>query len=285
MGKPWTEAELEFLKRNRSKMPTAKIAKKLGRTPTAVKRKAERLHLRLKPTDRNWTEKEIAYLKNNYKKIPNKTLALRLGRTMHSIQEKAQYLGITTKQQNRRAWEQEEVDYLILWYERTSCKRIAQILNRTVISVKKKAESIGLNTYLTDALRARQLCQAFNIDPRVVHRWTKKFDLPMRKENHGGQFYYKITVENFWIWAEGHKDIIPWHQYEKGSLIPEPDWLKDAIKNAAIPVKHRVKFTPLEIANIKYLKQRGKSISEISNEVGRTNQSIMHILRKYPIAR
>lgn len=177
----------------------------------------------------------------------------------------------------RRDWTQKEEQYMRKHYVRQTIKKTAEALNRTEFSVKRKAAKMKLNHY-TDHLSAKTLAICFSSDVDVVLRWIKKFDLPARKVNAGTQIRYLIDTENFWGWAEKNKDIINWTKYEKGSLLPEPEWIKEEINNFKCP-NHRNKFTHQEKERIKLLMRRGWSYKRIAEDMGRTYDSINHIGR------
>jgi hypothetical protein len=55
--------------------------------------------------------------------------------------------------------------------------------------------------------------------------WYNKYNMPARK--HIKMNTKEVSAEKFWKWAIKHKDIIPWDKYIRGSIIPEPDNLKE----------------------------------------------------------
>jgi hypothetical protein len=85
----WTDAEIEFLAQNWSKMTDTELAKKLNRTQNGVKHKRFQLCLR---KGRMWTKEEINFLKQNYGIMPILKIAQLLHRSYASIQHKIQRL-------------------------------------------------------------------------------------------------------------------------------------------------------------------------------------------------
>lgn len=176
---------------------------------------------------------------------------------------------------SRRAWTEWEVQYLEKKYESHGADYIAKKLDRTEQSVKRKAQKLGLNTYETEFLRMKQICIAFQIDARVVHRWIEKFGLPMKEEKHGQMSMYGIITKDFWKWAKEHKDLIPWCKYQEQSLLPEPEWVRGEVLNYKLK-NNRKPITKNVVHEVR--KRIGKTTyKRIADELGRTTDSIKHI--------
>lgn len=177
----------------------------------------------------------------------------------------------------RREWTEWEVKYLEKKYVGQPVERTARKLNRSINSVKRKAAKLDLNHY-TNFLSAKVVAKCFNVDTKVVIRWIDKFDLPCKKVVCSNQTRYLIEGSKFWKWAENNKDIINWSKYERMSILPEPKWLKEVIRNYDAP-KTRDKYTDDEIIKIRVLLSKGMSYAEIAKETGRTYCGINHLCR------
>lgn len=175
----------------------------------------------------------------------------------------------------RREWTEWEVRYLEKKYVGQPVERTAKKLNRTINSVKRKAANMNLNHY-TDSLSAKVVARCFGVDISVVIRWINKFHMPCKKVVCGNQTRYLIESEKFWKWAENNKGIINWSKYEIQSLLPEPDWLRETIRNYSTP-NTREKYTDDDIVKIRVLLSKGLSYSEIARETGRTYYGINHL--------
>lgn len=178
----------------------------------------------------------------------------------------------------RIPWTKQEEDYMRRRYLLQPVVKTAEKLNRSVVSVKRKAAKMGMSHY-ADNYNARTIADCFNSDIKVVLRWIRKFDLPCRRIECDNQTRYIVYVEDFWEWAENHKDMINWSKYEPLSICPEPDWLNDAVKNYATP-RSRVKFTDNEIIMIKNMLHRGMGYKEIAERTGRSYYSINRLCGK-----
>lgn len=225
----------------------------------------------------NWTKQHELYLKQNYNKKSIKEIACTLGRSYNSVQRKAQRMNLTIPKENELIpWTQEEIDYLEKWYEKRGTDFIAKKFNRTQYSVRRKAQSLGLNAYVCCELYVRTVANCFNCDSSVINRWINKYDLPCRIVQRGQTTCKLINAKTFWEWAENNKDIIPWQKYELQSMLPEPEWLKEAIRNNKTK-NNRKPITSIEKARVCNMKNNGKSFEEIAIEINRTVSSVKHI--------
>lgn len=179
----------------------------------------------------------------------------------------------------RRAWTEEEVAFLEKWYEKRGIPFFMKKFNRTEASVKRKAQKLGLNAYICEELYVKMVARCFHCDSSVINRWIDKYGLPFRKVQRGQATCKLINTDNFWKWAEDHKDIIPWQKYDRLSLLPEPEWLDACIK--ASVKNNRKKVSTLERNAVIRLRNKGESFEQIADELGRTVDSVKHIWRKY----
>lgn len=230
---------------------------------------------------RTWTEEEEYFLTSVYGKQKISYIAKKLHRTNSSVQHKAKALGVSrvALPTERTNWTQEEVTFLERHYEIIGAYNVAKHLNRSLSSVKHKANRMNLNSYITGHIFLTSLAESFQSDPSVVHRWKDEFGLKMIKQKRGELTLYRIYPENFWKWAELHKEIIPFHKYQKGSILPEPEWLNDAIASVKT-VNARTKITNQEIEYVKYHRGNGRSFQEIAENLGRTVYAVKHIWQK-----
>lgn len=176
----------------------------------------------------------------------------------------------------RREWTEKEEGYLISKYLYQSVKTTARKLNRSEYSVKRKAAKLGLNKH-TDLFGVKTLSYCLNTDSRVIYKWIEKYNMPCDIKKYNGVNHYNIDLISFWKWAEQHKNLINWVKYERGTLPLEPEWVVNE-KNSCKYSKHRKKWTQEEIREVKSLLRKGKSYREISSEMGRTYNSIIHLM-------
>ena len=100
LGRKWTAKEVALLKELYSECPIGDIAKRLGRTVSAITDKAYYLELKRKRyLGRLWTAEELQLLRELYpihKDIQD--IAERIGRSPSAVRGKANYLGLGKRQ-------------------------------------------------------------------------------------------------------------------------------------------------------------------------------------------
>lgn len=179
-----------------------------------------------------------------------------------------------------KRWQQSEERYLKRYYYSKSITDIAEHLNRSVIAVRHKANNLGLHRYDV-SVSAEIVSNAFGCDKRSVALWNVKYNMPCKKITCGKKQMTFVDVEEFWEWAENHKEIIPFHRYEKYSLLPEPNWLREeVVKSKNREVKKGTAYSEQEIIQVKSMLRKGYTVREIASETQRTFHGIKYISRK-----
>jgi len=127
-------------------------------------------------------------------------------------------------------WTKSEIDYLHDKWGTVSTKGIAKHLGRSVLAVKLKAGREGLSDAKLhfDGITLNQLMKALNKDyGYTANAWVKRYGLPVKEKVFAVNKRYKvIRYEDFWKWAENHKELINFAKMEENALGPEPDWVK-----------------------------------------------------------
>ena len=179
-----------------------------------------------------------------------------------------------------KRWTQREEEYLLKKYSRQPTEVTAMRLNRSVNSVRSKAQRMGVGFFNEDIF-ATTIAKCFHTHLRVVSLWISKYDLPYKKANENVGQKYIIDVDDFWKWADKHRNLINWSKYETKSLLPEPDWVEGEIRAYKTP-NTRKKFSKKEIATIRrMIIKDGLPYKEIAERVGRTVDSINSFARRY----
>ena len=177
----------------------------------------------------------------------------------------------------RRQWTQKEEQYLLNRYIKQPLKTTARVLNRTEVSVKRKAAKMGINKRI-DLFGLRTFAKCFGVENSVVLRWIQKFNMPVRNYKFDQHNHYDVDLEKFWQWAEEHKELINWSKYKCGSLALEPKWVRQEKRMYQTPMT-REKWTSEDLRTLKKLLHLKKTYAEIATEMGRTYNSINHIMR------
>jgi hypothetical protein len=151
---PWTDAEVDRMKRYLGVCDVEVIARIFGRALADIRSKIAELDRN--KVDREWTHEEIADLKRLYGTRTDEDIARIFQRPVSSVAEKASELclakdkafvrkisgdEVTTRMPR---WTAKEIEVLKEMYPAHSNLEIAQLLNRSVKSVVSKAHNIGL---------------------------------------------------------------------------------------------------------------------------------------------
>ena len=222
-----------------------------------------------------WTDAELAYL-DAHKSDALADIARALGRSEDSVRNKMLRLGYIERKRVARGWTDAEDNYLYAHYGTMGAEAIGKRLKRTAVSVKHRAAVLGLRAY-DEFISLKLLAQIFGCDPSVIHRWIAQYGMPASHSKRGAGDYFRIDEGAFWKWADAHRDIIPWHSYD-GSLTNEPEWAAQEIASDR-RVNHRAPVTRAVKHRAEALYTSGASISAIADAMGRTPDSIRHMLR------
>lgn len=283
---PWSQGELQYLYDNYREKSVAELSREMGRTPDSVKCKLQKLKM-LNNSEtfsrRNWTSEEVEYLKAHYPEQDISELSSVMGRSTDSVNQKLKRLGLKEVTTPYKAWTEEEIQFIEQNYSSLGSERTAKKLGRTRGSVKRKAEQLKINMYDDGYVKLKQLARIFNSDPSVIRRWVSQYGLPCQIVRYGhkknSNISYNFKSEDFWEWAESHKEIINWNNYEMGSLQTEPVWLNGARSDNKYPVNLRKAYTFSEIKRIKTMYLSGLPTEKIAEETGRSRHGIQYVIR------
>lgn len=141
--KPWTKAEIEYIKEHCRTKGRAEIARALGRTKPAIQNRVARLGLVAQPGAKkmpDWCPKEIQHIKDNYQKLTADEIGQAIGRSKRAVQTKVLHLGL----RKRETWTDPEIDFLKSNFNRLSYVKLSKKLNKSVESCRLRSRSIGL---------------------------------------------------------------------------------------------------------------------------------------------
>lgn len=135
---------------------------------------------------------------------------------------------LARKKAGTRNWTQEEVDYLQDKWGVLSIKTISKNLGRSINAVKIKAQRMGLGDprFHYDGITINQLMQALDKTYSSVYAWIQDYGMPVKYKVFAQSARVKvITHDDFWEWAEQHKELLNFAKMEPGTLGAEPDWM------------------------------------------------------------
>ena len=279
----WTDEEVQYLQDSCGLVSVGKMAKKLGRTPEAIRRKAFVLNLNCSLISRPWTDEEAEYLRKNCGKMSTLEIAEELDRTNTSIRSKATKLGLSYLY-TKNIWTDEEVEYLEAKWGSSTILTICRKLGRTESSVRNKAIKLGLGSFTEarEELRLKELLMALGYSGKygrgLFNKLVKNgFPITTRKSKRKNFYYVKLN--RFWVWAEKNKNFFNFARFKEFSLGEEPDWVKEKRRiDFEKPVKSREKasWTKNEELLLKSKIYSGRyTLLQLSNDFDRTDRAIL----------
>lgn len=144
--RPWTEEELAVLRREFAKSRTGRLARDLGRSYSAVEKRAWKMGLSGDGCH-PWTDGELALLRERYASTPTQELAAMLGKTEQAVSTKACKLDLKKDVRHKRgqhSWTAADDAVLRECAETVSARETAERLGRTVDAVLSRASKVGV---------------------------------------------------------------------------------------------------------------------------------------------
>ena len=147
LPRPWSDDEIEILKKLYAEKPSEDLAEQLGRSLPAVRQRAHMLGLKRKiQYEGRWTPDDIALLTELYPTCPLPEIAEKLGRTVASIKHRAYSLGVKRKSYVDKLWTPEETQMLRDLYPNCkSTREVAKKIGRPWGSVRQIASNLGIS--------------------------------------------------------------------------------------------------------------------------------------------
>lgn len=160
-----------------------------------------------------------------------------------------------------------------------SITTIAKNLGRSIQAVKLKANRQGLGRHIHSGTRItlNQFCEAIgkkNSYSWIKDRWVR-LGLPVHYQKSISKKYAMIDIEEFWGWAEQHKDIVDFSLIEEGILGIEPEWVSTARKASWAAKMKTTPWTKSEDQKLEYLlKQCCFTYDDLCKQLNRTEGAI-----------
>lgn len=129
-----------------------------------------------------------------------------------------------------KAWTTEEIDYLENKWGIVTVSYIAKKLGRTETSITLKAQRMKLGSRLAgEYVTFNELLTALGLQGSyswLRDKYINKNGLPAKRKGK----YLIIKIDDFWKWAEQHKQILNFCHFEENMLGKEPEWVKEKRK-------------------------------------------------------
>ena len=181
-----------------------------------------------------------------------------------------------------KKWSKDEDDYLLEQSSKNvSVDYIARKLGRTStgvytrmyrLGVANRKDNIGMYT-------VNEISKLICIDNKTIIKWGK-LGLKLYKKKVGGKRITFINGDDFWNFAEKHKDLIVFKRIEKNSLLPEPVWVEEIRKTERNEVKYKKKWSKEEDERLIKLFKTKTPIKDIVRIMGRNYSAVTHRLSR-----
>lgn len=179
-------------------------------------------------------------------------------------------------------WTKEEIEYLQDRWGNVSLKSIALRLGRSIEAVKLKAGKLGLKDArmnfagITINQLALALDKSYN---QIVKYWIPHYGLPVKRKIFASSArVLVIGYDEFWSWAEQHKELINLAKMEPNLLGAEPVWAK--VKRKADHMRSQKTFQAVDWAPeedqrlVQVLGTKGITYPEVARMFDRSEASI-----------
>ena len=182
-----------------------------------------------------------------------------------------------------RNWSEEDMFYLEEGWGSTPIPRLAFYLGRTEEAVIQKAYRMGLGRFLDsgDYITLNQLMKAIGIEKGIdtykMTSWVKNRGLPVKRKKIRTDYFYIISIDAFWKWAENNLDILDFSKFEVGILGKEPEWVEQKRKHDIERSRKYIKtpWTKTEDEQLKHLLKKQKyTLHELAQKLRRTTGAI-----------
>lgn len=283
----WTKEEENLLCEYSQKYVTKTIAKKLGRSYLAVQKKAVKLGIDLHSTTDPWKKWMIDYLKDNINKQPIVQIESMIGLSYHSILTKCKELGI---EYIKEGWTEEEINILKEYANKCHFTELTKVLpNRTIGAISAKAYELGIETistytkldanqikYIKDnwgEIPATEIARNLKISIGILNRYKNKLNLP----NTGQQ---KKWTEDRINKLRNDAKTKTRNELAKKYKTSSAQISVIARKNNIKLIDSKIVWTDDLISQLEKLIDQGLGISEISQKMDKTPNSIRYQIRK-----
>lgn len=184
-----------------------------------------------------------------------------------------------------RYWTEEEQEYLQDNYGRFTMEHLRKNIGRSESAIKNKVVQMKLGRWYAnlEGVTQNEFAEALNVHHQTITNWNQNYGLPVRTKRCRKSYFKIIMIDDFWKWAENHKNMIEWDKVEKHILGAEPDWAKHA-RDAAIIAKNKsikkIPWTKDDDAKLLWmLKQHKFTYNEIASELQRTHGGVKRRIR------
>ena len=185
----------------------------------------------------------------------------------------------------KRYWTPEQIKYLEEHWGMVAIPTIARKVKKSYEAVREKAYRIGLGRWTENGnyITFNQLNRALrghNVNVYQLKSWVANRDFPVKVKNRGGMKIRVVMLNEFWEWAEKHRDIIDFSQMPHGALGAEPPWVDAQRKHDASAAKvNKTPWTPKEDSQLRTLVEANRyTWREVADRMHRTEGAVQRRL-------
>lgn len=179
-----------------------------------------------------------------------------------------------------RKWTREEEEWLQEYFAVYSLKTLAAHLGRTEEAVQKHAWKLGVTfDGAREGMNYSEIADALGVSMPTISRWRKQRGMPFYTVRRAKRRYHLIYADAFWRWVGYEGDPALLTRYRRGSILPEPKWLPDMLREAPAAEKHCLPVTAAECALVRDLRRGGMAWEDIGARLGRTVRSVQKMHR------
>lgn len=233
---------------------------------------------------RHWTPTEDQYVRDHWRSQSDAEMAKALGRSEGAVGTKRRELRCSP----RKTWTPEDEEYLREAWGRVSIPGIAKHLDRTVNAIKVRAAKLGLGAVLAngDYVTFNQLMLTLTGNSQSysyqMKSWVENRGLPVRTQRVDRCTWRVVYLDEFWAWAEQHRNFIDFSKLEPLALGKEPDWVPEQRRKdyRAFALQRKDPWTPDEDSRlICLLKLHKYGYAELSEKLQRSEGAIIRRCR------
>ncbi len=187
----------------------------------------------------------------------------------------------------KKKWSQEDDNFLQDKWGTMSIPGLAKRLGRSKNVIIIRGQRLGLGAHLAsdERISYHQLINTLygfkdKSSGGYEQRRLMKYGIPVKWHRVLNNRFRVISMDDFWKWAEDHKDILNFKRFEPLSLGPEPAWVKDKRKidvDVMLKTKrnHNTPWTSAEDAKLQRMVDKGTyTYTDIAVELRKTEGAV-----------
>lgn len=183
-----------------------------------------------------------------------------------------------------KSWSEAEDAYLQDKWGVVSVQGIAKALGRTENAVLNRKNRLGLGAHLdggTDISYNQLLVELYGHgNGSYAKARLIRHGIPVKEHRVLKNRFKVIDIDEFWKWAEEHKDLLDFSRLQPYALGPEPEWAKlkrklDIDKRRKTKKNHNAPWTVSEDAKLRRMIEKGTyTYTDIASELRKTEGAV-----------